>query len=181
MTTCVTTHSTPFALNISTVAPPGLAKVPSNEGGVCELPTAVLATGVPPMSTKKVWNAPLNVAWIRSRVTFAGKSNTMSPVPDFVKASDTLGMSVKNPLPPKMWTALLSQGKSPLMKFGAGSHAVRRLQRALNAADGAALAVTGVFEARTTEAVKTYQRDHGLPATGVVLEDMWALLKAGTR
>jgi hypothetical protein len=92
-----------------------------------------------------------------------------------------LGMSVRNPLPPKAWTALLSRGGAPLMKFGAGSHAVRRLQRALNAADGAGLAVTGVFEGRTTEAVQAYQRDHGLRATGVVLEDMWALLKAGTR
>ena len=92
-----------------------------------------------------------------------------------------MGLSVRNPLPPKMWTAMLSQGNAPLMKFGAGSHAVRRLQRALNAADGAGLPVTGVFEARTTEAVKTYQRDHGLRVTGVVLEDMWALLQAGNR
>lgn len=94
---------------------------------------------------------------------------------------EQLGISVRNPLPPKVWTALLSEGRGPLMKFGAGSHAVRRLQRALNAADGVGLPVTGVFEARTTEAVKSYQRDHGLRATGVVLEDMWALLQAGTR
>lgn len=91
------------------------------------------------------------------------------------------GMPVRDPLTPSVWTAILSEGRGPLMKFGAGSHAVRRLQRALNAADGAGLAVTGVFEARTTEAVKTYQRDHGLPVTGVVLEQMWALLQAGTR
>ena len=38
-----------------------------------------------------------------------------------------------------------------------------------------------LFNARTADAVRTYQRDHGVRATGVVLEDMWSLLKAGTR
>ena len=33
------------------------------------------------------------------------------------------------------WVALLSQGSAPLLKYGAASTAVRRLQRALNAAD----------------------------------------------
>jgi peptidoglycan hydrolase-like protein with peptidoglycan-binding domain len=80
-----------------------------------------------------------------------------------------------------VWTALLGRGGKPLMKYGVASQAVRRLQRALNAADRAGLLVTGVFEAETTEAVKRYQADHGLAPTGVVLEDMWLLLKAGRR
>ena len=67
------------------------------------------------------------------------------------------------------------------MKYGSSTQAVRRLQRALNAADGAALETTGVFENTTTAAVMRYQRDHGLPATGVVTDDVWNLLRAGTR
>ena len=91
------------------------------------------------------------------------------------------GVSVGNDLNRAVWTALLAQGPGPLMKYGAGSHAVRRLQRALNAADGAGLKVTGVFEARTTAAVKRYQADHKLGATGVVTTPMWGLLRAGKR
>ncbi len=75
---------------------------------------------------------------------------------------------------------MLSQGTTPLLKYGAASDAVRRLQRALNAADGAGLAVTGVFEARTTAAVKRYQKDHALPQTGVVTPAVWTRLLAGT-
>ena len=81
----------------------------------------------------------------------------------------------------KTWVALLSQGAAPLLKYGSASPAVRRLQRALNAADSAKLAVTGTFEGTTTVAVKRYQHDHGLPATGVVTTEMSTLLNSGTR
>ena len=79
------------------------------------------------------------------------------------------------------WVALLSQGATPLVKFGSASKAVRRLQRALNAADGAGLTVTGVFNTRTTIAVKRYQAGHRMPRTGVVSATMWRRLLAGTR
>jgi peptidoglycan hydrolase-like protein with peptidoglycan-binding domain len=92
-----------------------------------------------------------------------------------------MGIAQVNPLTRTVWTALLSRGRQPLMKYGSASQAVRRLQRALNAADQAGLAVTGVFESRTTAAVQRYQSDHGIAATGVVLEDTWQLLAAGTR
>jgi hypothetical protein len=81
----------------------------------------------------------------------------------------------------RAWTKLLSTGSTPLLKYGSGTAAVRRVQRALNAADSAKLAVTGIFEATTTAAVKRYQKDHRMPATGVVTEDLWALLQSGTR
>ncbi|MGN6578175.1 MAG: glycoside hydrolase domain-containing protein [Nocardioides sp.] len=92
-----------------------------------------------------------------------------------------MGIPQHNPINRKVWTALLGRGGKPLMKYGVASQAVRRLQRALNAADHAGLPVTGVFEAQTTAAVRRYQADHGLAATGVVLEDLWLLLKAGRR
>ena len=82
---------------------------------------------------------------------------------------------------PRVWVALLSHGSAPLMKFGSASTAVRRLQRSLNAADGAGLAVTGVFEGRTTTAVKRYQLGRGMRQTGVVTTPLWSRLRAGWR
>ena len=93
----------------------------------------------------------------------------------------SVGLPEANPMNRKVWTAILARGKAPLMKYGSASHAVRRLQRALNAADSAGLPISGVFEARTSAAVKRYQSDHKISATGVVLENVWRLLAAGTR
>lgn len=79
------------------------------------------------------------------------------------------------------WVALLSHaGASPVVKYGSASTAVRRVQRALNAADAAGLRVTGVFDGRTTSAVKRYQGAHGLSRTGVVATATWRRLLAGT-
>jgi peptidoglycan hydrolase-like protein with peptidoglycan-binding domain len=77
--------------------------------------------------------------------------------------------------------SLLSQGTTPVAKVGSASDAVRRVQRSLNAADRAGLAVTGVFDAPTTAAVRTYQRDHALSQTGVVTSALWSKLRAGLR
>ena len=82
---------------------------------------------------------------------------------------------------PATWVALLSQGDTPLVKAGSASVAVRQVQRALNAADGAGLTVTGVFDPRTTAAVKRYQGDHRRARTGVVTPALWRLLQSGTR
>jgi hypothetical protein len=79
------------------------------------------------------------------------------------------------------WTALLSAGSSPVLKQGSASDAVRRVQRALNAATRARLDVTGVFDSATTAAVTGYQRSLGMVATGVVAGDTWARLHAGAR
>jgi peptidoglycan hydrolase-like protein with peptidoglycan-binding domain len=77
------------------------------------------------------------------------------------------------------WTALLAAGETPLLKFGSGGDAVRRLQRALNAAGVADLAIDGVFAAPEQGAVQHYQKGRGLPATGVVTSRVWAKLQAG--
>jgi hypothetical protein len=89
------------------------------------------------------------------------------------------GLPASSTVGRRVWVAMLAQGTAPLLKYGAASDAVRRLQRSLNAADGAGLAVTGVFEGATTAAVRRYQHDHGLSQTGVVTSAMWAKLLAG--
>jgi peptidoglycan hydrolase-like protein with peptidoglycan-binding domain len=77
------------------------------------------------------------------------------------------------------WVALLSQGDPVLQKYGAAGPPVRRLQRALNAADGAGLTITGVFEGRTMAAVKAYQGGHGMKRTGVAGSGVWKRLMNG--
>lgn len=82
---------------------------------------------------------------------------------------------------PRTWTALLSAGSRPLLKVGVGSDAVRRLQRALNAADGARLSVTGIFDRRAGAAVRHYQQELAQPVTGVVTTTTWLALQQGRR
>ena len=89
------------------------------------------------------------------------------------------GLRVNGRLGASTWTVLLSEGPSPVLKYGSSGHAVRRLQRALNAATPAELRVTGVFTARTATAVRSYQQARRLPRTGVVAADTWAQLGAG--
>jgi hypothetical protein len=91
------------------------------------------------------------------------------------------GLPAAGTIGPRVWVSLLSQGTTPVLKVGSASDAVRRVQRSLNAADRAGLAVTGVFDAPTTAAVRTYQRDHALSQTGVVTSALWSKLRAGLR
>jgi peptidoglycan hydrolase-like protein with peptidoglycan-binding domain len=81
----------------------------------------------------------------------------------------------------RAWTALLSAGGRPVLKFGSASESVRRLQRALNAARNDRVAVSGVFRASTSATVRRYQRDLGLPRTGVVTAEVWDALQRGRR
>ena len=78
-----------------------------------------------------------------------------------------------------MWTSLLAFGSGKLVKYGAAGERVRKLQRALNAANGSDLSVSGVFQSSTVTAVKRYQSGRGLPQTGVVTRHVWRLLKKG--
>ncbi|MEP7092179.1 MAG: glycoside hydrolase domain-containing protein, partial [Nocardioidaceae bacterium] len=79
------------------------------------------------------------------------------------------------------WVALLSQGADPVLKVGSASVSVRRVQRALNAADAAGLRVNGVFDPATTGAVNRYRSSLGLSRTGVVTPAVWRRLIAGRR
>jgi hypothetical protein len=90
------------------------------------------------------------------------------------------GLSADTRTGPRTWVALLSQGGRPVLKVGSASPAVRRLQRALNAADRAGLPVSGVFGTATAAAVRRYQGGHGRSRTGVVTPGLWRTLQAGT-
>jgi len=79
------------------------------------------------------------------------------------------------------WTAILSKGADPVLKYGSAKHAVRRVQRALNAAVATRLPITGVYTASTAAAVHKYQGVRGLPRTSVVAANTWAALERGSR
>ncbi len=79
----------------------------------------------------------------------------------------------------RTWVALLARGPQPLVKFGSVGDPVRRLQRALTAALGKRVKVDGALSQATQRAVLRYQRKAGLPATGVVTDEVWARLNSG--
>ncbi|KAA1380833.1 glycoside hydrolase domain-containing protein [Aeromicrobium fastidiosum] len=77
------------------------------------------------------------------------------------------------------WTALLSQGRNPVvLKQGSVGPSVYRLQRSLVAA-GASLKVTGVYDGGTIRAVRAYRAARGLPQYPTVEASVWAELQRG--
>ena len=76
------------------------------------------------------------------------------------------------------WSTLLSAGATPVLKIGSASQAVRRLQRALNAAmPTARLHTSGLFDAATSSALRTWQRRAGIVVSGVAAPKTWAGLQ----
>ena len=72
-----------------------------------------------------------------------------------------------------------THGNSPVLKVGSTGGYVRRVQRALNAANPAnKLRVSGVYDGRTSIAMRAYQTKLRLPASGVT---NWAHLGASSR
>jgi len=94
---------------------------------------------------------------------------------------DRVGIPVDRTVKAATWASLLSAGGAPLVKRGSAGDRVRYLQRALTAALGKPVAVTGSFSAGTTDAVERYQRAVDLPRTGVVSRATWKALQHGLR
>ncbi len=91
------------------------------------------------------------------------------------------GLRVTRKLDSRTWTALLSGGATPLVKRGSVGDRVRFLQRALTAALGKSVRISGSFDGGTTTAVKRYQRAVGLTKNGVVSTSTWKALQRGQR
>jgi hypothetical protein len=78
------------------------------------------------------------------------------------------------------WIALHTHGGSPVLKVGSMGGFVRRVQRALNAANPAnRLKVSGVYNGRTSIAMRAYQTKLGLGRSGVTNFVTWSKLKVG--
>ena len=92
------------------------------------------------------------------------------------------GFPAQQRFAPRHWVALLSEGGKPVLKIGSSGPDVRRLQRALSAADKTArVTATGVFNLTTDAALRAWQADIGLPVTGVASPNTWKKLWQGSR
>lgn len=76
-------------------------------------------------------------------------------------------------------TALIAAGSQPDLKFGQRSGDVRRLQEALNTAENAGLTISGHYDAATFAAVRRYQEQVGVAATGSTNQQTWTALQSG--
>ena len=77
------------------------------------------------------------------------------------------------------WVSLLSAGRYRPLKYGMSGAVVRRLQRALVAATQKPLSQTGLFLGGTQDMVRTWQKQVGLPVTGVMNPRAWDVLRSG--
>ncbi len=93
-----------------------------------------------------------------------------------LRALDTSGTTCREPA-----VSFLSAWTNKMHTHAGDGAAVRRLQRALNAAADAHLPITGVHEGSTAAAVKVYQGAIGMAPTGVAARDTWAELELGNR
>ncbi|MGI8645019.1 MAG: glycoside hydrolase domain-containing protein [Nocardioides sp.] len=91
------------------------------------------------------------------------------------------GFAVTSAWQRKHWVALLAAGDRPVQKVGSAGPGVYRVQRALNAAGTPRLPVTGVFDVATDAAVRAWQKQAGLPVTGVIAANSWKRLQRGER
>lgn len=94
------------------------------------------------------------------------------------------GLKVTDAWGRRNWMTLFASAggrTNPVLKVGSTGPAVRRLQRALNAASSVTrLPVTGVYDGFTERAVRAYQARHELEASGVAGSQLWAALVRGT-
>ncbi len=80
------------------------------------------------------------------------------------------------------WVSLLAAGSAKVSKFGSAGSAVRRIQRALQAADPQAeLTLDGAWGPETETAFRDWLQGAGLPASPVANYRAWKALQAGRR
>ena len=90
------------------------------------------------------------------------------------------GFPVSTTWSPANWVAAFGQGMDYAQKVGSTGFHVRRVQRALNAADPSLQrTVDGIYSRRTAKDVRAYQHRVGLRATGIVNPATWRKLRAG--
>ncbi|WP_121254577.1 glycoside hydrolase domain-containing protein [Nocardioides ferulae] len=81
----------------------------------------------------------------------------------------------------RQWVSLLVAGETPVLKIGSAGSAVRRLQRALNAASPGTVKALGVFNTATRDALLAYQKRVGAEQTGIAAPATWKMLKRGAK
>jgi len=80
------------------------------------------------------------------------------------------------------WMTLHAAGSQPVVKLGSAGGAVRRLQRALNAASRVTqLDVSGIFDSATDAALRAWQKKNKLEVSGVAGDQSWSALERGLK
>jgi hypothetical protein len=122
---------------------------------------------------------------LKENGAYGGKVTGVYDEPTITAASAWMagrGFAVQRRFAARHWVSLLSQGDKPVIKIGSAGPAVRRLQRALCAADGTLkLTGTGVFDVATDHALRAWQERVGLDRTGVAAPITWRKLWQGMR
>jgi peptidoglycan hydrolase-like protein with peptidoglycan-binding domain len=77
------------------------------------------------------------------------------------------------------WVALLAAGPRTTVKRGSTDESVYRLQRALNAARAGRFRASGVLDAKTEAALRTYQSRLRIAVSGVATKQTWNKLQRG--
>ncbi|WP_183099540.1 glycoside hydrolase domain-containing protein [Nocardioides pelophilus] len=120
---------------------------------------------------------------LTERGLYAGKlSGNYNPATiEAVQAwQESRGFAVSTTWSVANWVGILSQGASYAQKIGSAGPHVRRVQRALNAADPTLRrAVDGIFTRTTAKDVRAYQRRVGLGDSGIVNKRTWERMRAG--
>jgi peptidoglycan hydrolase-like protein with peptidoglycan-binding domain len=112
-------------------------------------------------------------------VTGKWNSQTQSALYSFQVAR---GMAKQTTINRNTWTALVSRGNSrTLLRVGMTTADATRVQRAMNAAIAARLAVSGTYRQATATAVRQYQQAVGVAVTGTVTAATWVALERGRR
>ena len=91
-----------------------------------------------------------------------------------------VGHPVRTGFTRRDWISLITAGgRGTVLSSGSEGSDVIRVQRAMNAASSAALAVNRVYDSPTRSAVVAYQRSLGINPTGTVASLTWGALKDG--
>ena len=91
-----------------------------------------------------------------------------------------VGHPVRSDVSQSNWVALLTAGATGRsLRAGTTGADVTRVQRAMNAAGSPYLKITGTYGLLTRNAVGSYQKRVGLPATKIVGTRTWAALRSG--
>lgn len=96
---------------------------------------------------------------------------TTQAVKDFQQSN---GLAIDGVVGPATWAKINPYREaSPTLQSGALGPVVAMLQRTLKTGFGYAGGIDGVYGAATEAAIRQYQTDRGLPASGVVDERTW--------
>ena len=167
----------------------GLAAAPESHCGKTRVDFKSYPRLAPPSSGKQPRKLQVTAlkCLLREQAVYTGslKGTYSSRLVQAIRAwKQARGLKVTDAWSPRNWMTLFASagGANPVLKVGSTGSAVRRLQRALNAASTSTrLPVTGVFDGFTDRAVRAYQARNDLETSGVAGTQTWLALSRGVR